>query len=39
MKKNNYGYWLMVSAAAGNHMTYEDRKQLNEFLSKKPTTR
>lgn len=34
MKKDIYCYWLLASAAAGNRITVEERKMLNEFLSK-----
>ena len=37
MKKNTYCYWLMASAAAGNRMTAEECKMLNEFLSNSNT--
>lgn len=34
MKKSTYCYWLLASAAAGNRMTDDERKLLNQFLSK-----
>lgn len=38
MNQNFYNYMLRASAAAGNSLSYEECKQLNGFMRKKPTT-
>ena len=39
MNQNFYNYMLRASVSAGNPITYEESKQLNGFMNKRPTTR